>query len=104
MEHLYNQPHTFLCLSIKKMRRIVQGYDAEVLRKLMSYIEAFTSKNLPTTPVSTTRDQSNLSNTRQKNIKLRGFPKRKPRNLKIKNISNLLIDDKEGKIMKNIEF
>ena len=36
-------------------------------------------------------------------IELRGFPKKAPV-FSIKNIINLLSDDKEGKIMKNIEF
>ena len=33
-----------------------------------------------------------------------GFPKKDARFLKIKDIANLLSDDKEGKIMKNIDF
>ena len=34
----------------------------------------------------------------------KGFPKKDASFLKIQNITNLLIDDKEGKIMKNVEF
>ena len=33
-----------------------------------------------------------------------GFPKKDARFSKLKNIPNLLSDDKEGKIMKNIDF
>ena len=33
-----------------------------------------------------------------------GFPKKDARFLKIQNITNLLSGDKEGKIMKNIDF
>ena len=33
-----------------------------------------------------------------------GFPKKDARFLKIQNITNLLSDDSEGKIMKDIEF
>ena len=33
-----------------------------------------------------------------------GFPKKDARFLKIQNITNLLSDDKEGKVMKNIAF
>ena len=37
-------------------------------------------------------------------MEIRGFPKKDARFLKIKNIANLLSDNKEGKIMKNIDF
>ena len=36
--------------------------------------------------------------------KCTGFPKKDARFLKIQNITNLLSDDKEGEIMKKIEF